>query len=108
MISLLLAAGLAVAANCDLEHPSGAPGCTRRVVDALPMNAIQVVGTHNSYKQAIAPKEMALIRMAKPDLAATLDYAHPPLTQELDAGARQLELDLLNDPEGGRYADPLA
>ncbi|MDO8378728.1 phosphatidylinositol-specific phospholipase C1-like protein [Phenylobacterium sp.] len=108
MISLLLAAGLAVAANCDLEHPSGAPGCTRRVIDAVPMNAIQVVGTHNSYKQAIAPKEMALIRMAKPDLAATLDYAHAPLTQELDAGARQLELDLLNDPEGGRYADPLA
>lgn len=108
MISLLLAAGLAVAANCDLEHPSGAAGCTRAAVDALPMNAIQVVGTHNSYKQAIAPAEMALVRMARADLAATLDYSHPPLTDELNAGARQLEIDLLNDPEGGRYADPLA
>ncbi len=108
MISFLLAASLTVAANCDLEKPSGAPGCRRAAVDALPMNAIQALGTHNSYKQAIAPAEMALIRMAKPDLAATLDYAHAPLTDELNSGARQLELDLLNDPEGGRYAVPLA
>ncbi|WP_340645130.1 phosphatidylinositol-specific phospholipase C1-like protein [Phenylobacterium sp.] len=108
MIHLLLAAGLAVASTCDLEHPSGAAGCTRAAVDALPMNAIQVIGTHNSYKQAIAPAEMALVRTARADLAATLDYSHAPLTEELDAGARQLEIDLLNDPEGGRYADPLA
>ncbi|MBR7619062.1 phosphatidylinositol-specific phospholipase C1-like protein [Phenylobacterium sp. 20VBR1] len=108
MISMLLAAGLAVAANCDLEHPSGAPGCTRASVDTLPMNAIQVIGTHNSYKLAIAPAEMALVRMANPGEAMHLDYAHPGLTVELNAGARQLELDLLNDPEGGRYADPLA
>lgn len=108
MIDLLLAAGLAVAANCDLERPSGAPGCTRAVVDALPMNAIQVVGTHNSYKQAIAPAEMALLRVAKADLAVTLDYAHAPLADQLNVGVRQLEIDLLNDPEGGRYADPLA
>ena len=108
MISLLLAAALAVAAHCDLERPSGAAGCTRAAVDALPMNAIQVVGTHNSYKQAIAPAEMALVRMAKADLADTLDYSHAPLADELNAGARQLEIDLLNDPEGGRYADPLA
>ncbi|CAN5451962.1 phosphatidylinositol-specific phospholipase C1-like protein [soil metagenome] len=108
MMHLLFAAGLAVAANCDLEHPSGAAGCTRAAVDGLPMNAIQAIGTHNSYKQAIAPAEMALVRMAKADLAATLDYSHAPLTDELNAGARQLEIDLLNDPEGGRYANPLA
>nr|QQZ51397.1 hypothetical protein JKL49_10460 [Phenylobacterium glaciei] len=70
------------------------------------MNAIQVIGTHNSYKLAIAPAEMALVRMANPGEAMHLDYAHPGLTVELNAGARQLELDLLNDPEGGRYADP--
>jgi hypothetical protein len=108
MIDLLLAAVLAVATNCDLERPSGEAGCRRAAVDALPMNAIQVVGTHNSYKQAIASAEMALVRMAKADLAATLDYAHAPLTDQLNAGVRQLEIDLLNDPEGGRYADPLA
>ena len=108
MISMLLAAGLTVAANCDLEKPSGAPGCTRAAVDALPMNAIQAIGTHNSYKLAIAPTEMALIRLVQPKQADSIDYAHPPLTVQLDAGARQLELDLLYDPEGGRYAAPLA
>ncbi|MDP3635551.1 phosphatidylinositol-specific phospholipase C1-like protein [Phenylobacterium sp.] len=108
MLHLVLAAGLAVAANCDLEHPSGAAGCTRAAVDALPMNALQAVGTHNSYKLAIAPTEMALIRRVRPKQADGLDYAHPPLTAQLDAGARQLELDVLNDPEGGRYAAPLA
>jgi hypothetical protein len=105
MLALLLAAALAAA--CDLESPSGAPGCTRAEVDALPMNAIQVIGTHNSYKQAIPANEMATIRTANPKAAETLDYAHPPLTRQLDAGARQLEIDIVNDPKGGLYATPV-
>lgn len=107
MISAVLAAALAVAASCDLEHPSGRPGCTRAAVDALPMNDIQVLGTHNSYKMAIAPKEMALIAKANRKAATELDYSHPPLTEQLEAGARQLELDYVNDPQGGRYSTPL-
>lgn len=106
MIAALFAAA-AVSAACDLESPSGQPGCTRAAVDALPMNAIQVIGTHNSYKMAIAPNEMAMIRAANPKEAAGLDYAHPPLTQQLDAGARQLEIDLVYDPTTGAYAAPL-
>lgn len=107
MIIAALAAALAVTAPCDLEHPSGKPGCTRAAVDALPMNAIQVIGTHNSYKKAIAPKEFALLQAINPKTAKTLDYSKPPLTDQLKAGARQLELDFVNDPEGGRYATPL-
>jgi hypothetical protein len=95
-------------AHCDLEHPSGHGVCTRRAFDAVAMNHLQAIGTHNSYKQAISPAEMALIAAQAPDTARTLDYAHLPLDEELDAGARQLELDILNDPQGGRYADPLA
>ncbi len=106
MIAALLAAA-AISAACDLEAPSGAPGCTRAAVDALPMNALQAVGTHNSYKLAIAPAEMALLRAANPRQADALDYAHRPLAEQLDDGARQLEIDLLNDPETGRYADPV-
>ena len=30
--------------------------------------------------------------------AMGLDYAHRPLVEQLDAGARQLEIDVLNDP----------
>jgi hypothetical protein len=107
MIAALFAAGLAPAAACDLEHPSGAAGCTRAAVDALKINALQAVGTHNSYKMAIAPLEMAAIRKASPKDADGLDYAHAPLTEQLNDGARQLELDLVYDPQGGLYADPL-
>jgi hypothetical protein len=107
MISAVLAAALAVSAACDLERPSGAPDFTRAAVDALPVNALQAVGTHNSYKLAIAPKEMALLRAANPKQADALDYAHRPLAEQLDAGARQLEIDVLSDPEGGRYANPV-
>lgn len=107
MITALLAAA-AVSAACDLEKPTGRPGCVREAVDALPMNAIQAIGTHNSYKMAIAPGEMAMIRAANPKEADGIDYAHPPLAQQLDAGARQLEIDLASDPgEGGLYAAPL-
>ena len=106
MIAALLAAA-AVSAACDLEKPSGEAGCSRAAVDALPMNAIQAIGTHNSYKMAIAPSEMAMIRAANPKEADGLDYSHPPLQQQLQAGARQLEIDVVYDPVPGAYAAPL-
>lgn len=102
-----LSAGAAPAV-CDLEKPSGEPGCVRAELDAgLRMNQIQVVGTHNSYKQAISAPEFKRLSMLAPKVAPTLDYAHPPLTEQLDGGARQLELDLLYDQRGGLYADPM-
>ncbi|MGQ3263457.1 Ca2+-dependent phosphoinositide-specific phospholipase C [Phenylobacterium sp.] len=106
-VALMLAAALALAPGCDLEAPSGEAGCDRAAVDALPINALQAVGTHNSYKLAIPEPEMALLRAMAPQQAVALDYAHPPLTVQLAAGARQLEIDVLNDPDPGRYARPL-
>ncbi len=103
-----LALGAAAPPPCDLEHPSEVGACRRAVIDRdLRMNQIQVIGTHNSYKRAISPPEFAGLAAVAPQIATTLDYSHPPLTDQLDAGARQLELDLLYDPDGGRYADPL-
>lgn len=107
MLALIAAAALAIPADCDLERPSGAAGCTLAAVDALPMNALQAIGTHNSYKLAIPPNEMALVRSADPRQADALDYSHRPLADQLDAGARQLEIDIANDPQGGLYATPL-
>ena len=107
MIPFVLAAALSILPTCDLEKPTGKPGCTRAAVDALPMNAIQVIGTHNSYKAAIAPAEMATFKLINPKAAASLDYAKPALSVQLDAGARQIELDYVYDPEGGRYLSPL-
>jgi len=70
------------------------------------MNDVQVVGSHNSFKARIPAAVMAKLRAMAPESASGLDYYHVPLAQQLDAGVRQIELDIFADPEGGRYADP--
>ncbi len=103
---LPLFAALAVAAApCPASDESAA--CVRQRMDALRMNDLLAVGTHNSYKLAIPADEMAAMVAARGREALSIDYGHRPLTQQLDAGARQLELDVVADPEGGRYAKPL-
>ena len=70
----------------------------------LKANDISMVGTHNSYKQAMPAETMAKLRAMSTAVADSLDYAHRPLTEQLDAGARQLEIDVNYDPKGGHYA----
>ena len=70
----------------------------------LKANDISVVGTHNSYKLAMPPETMAKVRAVSAAIGDMLDYAHRPLTEQLDAGARQLEIDVNYDPKGGFYA----
>lgn len=72
----------------------------------LRMNDIQVVGSHNSFKAQIPAAVMAKLRAAEPKLAEGLDYYHLPLARQLDAGVRQIEIDIFADPMGGRYAHP--
>ncbi|WP_031496105.1 phosphatidylinositol-specific phospholipase C1-like protein [Bryobacter aggregatus] len=72
----------------------------------LRMNEIQIIGSHNSYHSGIEPSQMALIRKANPQAAAALDYRHPSLTQQLNSGVRQLELDVYADPQGAAFAAP--
>jgi membrane-associated phospholipid phosphatase len=91
MSSLLLAALLAAAA------PTAQP---------LRLNDLTAVGTHNSYKQVIPVDEFAAMLAAAREPVLGVDYAHRALTEQLDQGARQLELDVLRDPEGGRFAHP--
>jgi len=101
---------MAAATVCDLEAPDAAsagPGCARAWIDRnLRMNDILTVGTHNSYKLAISEPIMEQIRRSAPDRWFHLDYAHRPLAEQLDDGARNLELDVVHDPEGGRFARP--
>lgn len=101
----LLAALAVVATPCPASDES-AP-CVRARMDALGMNDLMAVGTHNSYKLAVPADEMAAMVAARGQAALGIDYGHRPLTQQLDAGARQLEIDIVADPEGGRYAKPL-
>lgn len=104
MLNLLVA--LAVAATACPASDESAP-CVRQRLDALRMNDLMAVGTHNSYKRPIPPEEMAVMVAARGPAALGIDYGHRPLTEQLEAGARQLELDVVADPEGGRYAKPL-
>jgi hypothetical protein len=72
----------------------------------LRLNQIQIVGTHNSYHAGISPNEMTYLRQTNPRSADALDYRHPALTVQLDAGVRQLELDVYGDAKGGLFANP--
>lgn len=71
----------------------------------LKMNQTQVIGSHNSYKIGIEKPLMDLIVAEHPE-AIGLDYRHIPITQQLDLGLRGLEIDVLYDPEGGRFSNP--
>ncbi|WP_353230671.1 Ca2+-dependent phosphoinositide-specific phospholipase C [Novosphingobium sp.] len=74
----------------------------------LTINDLVSVGTHNSYKTAVPDAVLALVRAAAPERADEIDYRHRPLSQQLDAGARQIEIDVYYDPAGGRYLQPAA
>ncbi|MBC7919600.1 MAG: phosphatidylinositol-specific phospholipase C1-like protein [Ferruginibacter sp.] len=73
----------------------------------LKLNQIQVVGSHNSYKGAIEPALMRALMARDSALFLSLDYQHIPLPAQLDLGLRKLEIDVVHDPQGGRYARPL-
>lgn len=108
--ALLITTAPAVAAGCDLaagDAASAGPGCARAWMDQnLHLNDIVAVGTHNSYKMAIPDKIMSLIRMGARKAAQALDYSHPPLADQLNDGARAIELDVVYDPHGGLFAHP--
>lgn len=63
----------------------------------LRMNQIQVIGSHNSYHAQPSEPLFSMVKAAYPD-AATWDYAHRPLNEQLDSGVRSFELDLYFDP----------
>lgn len=69
------------------------------------MNQAQVIGSHNSYKIGIEKPLMDLIVSENPE-AIGLAYEHIPITEQLDLGLRSLELDVVYDPEGGRFSNP--
>ena len=91
-----------------LSLRSGTGGASSPTSDSAPLrlNDLQVLGSHNSYKAAIDSSLMRLLRQRRPETARALDYAHPPLREQLRLGLRSLELDVYHDPNGGRYADP--
>lgn len=132
----LLTPGIAVAQ--DPAAGTSAPRAAGKVEaaelpDTLPINHLQVLGTHNSYSQGVDPRIRAMLEKAVPSmskmvaampeearrrflvahpndvsLGEALSYSHPSLTEQLDLGVRALEIDINADPKGGAYADPAA
>jgi hypothetical protein len=106
--AIFLGGGPAAAQGCKLNAPDAAAagrGCARAWMDAnLKLNDLTAVGSHNSYKTAIPPAVLAGLRESS---RISLDYTHRPLIEELNAGARQIEIDIYYDPEGGRFSDPV-
>jgi hypothetical protein len=73
--------------------------------DNTPINKIQIIGSHNSYKKAIDPALFKLL-LAKDTNSYKIDYEHIPLTDQLDMGLRNLEIDIYADSKGGKFAHP--
>lgn len=125
-----IALGLGLAATCAVTAVA-ALGARERAPE-LRLNQIQVLGTHNSYAQGIDPHLLAMADAAIGPQMATfasrmtgdakaaweeyhpnpgslsdgLNYRFPALPAQLDAGMRSLEIDINNDPDGGRYNHP--
>lgn len=74
-------------------------------IDDTPINKFQVIGSHNSYKQAIDPA-LFKVMLAKEPKVAGIDYEHIPLARQMDMGLRNLEIDIYADSQGGKYAHP--
>jgi calcium-dependent phosphoinositide phospholipase C len=70
------------------------------------MNQIEVLGSHNSYHVGIDPELFTFLRQKYGERMDGLYYSHLTIERQLDLGLRSLEIDVVYDPDGGRYAHP--
>jgi hypothetical protein len=70
------------------------------------LNQLQVIGTHNSYKQPVTPQILDALFAFDRGLAESIEYSHLPLPAQFSGQeVRQIELDVFADSEGGLYAE---
>lgn len=75
---------------------------------AIRMNQIQFMGAHNAYHREMQGEELAEALRIDPGLPTWAFYSHASIPTLLGRqNVRHIELDLLPDPDGGRYALPL-
>ncbi len=82
-------------------------GVPHDLPEDIPINRIQVIGSHNSYKKAIDPALFKLFQLHDSASASKIDYEHIPLSDQLDMGLLNLEIDVYADERGGKYAHPM-
>jgi len=76
-------------------------------LDALKLNQIQCIGSHNSYKQAIDPALFSMLTRTDSVRFKAIEYSHSSLTDQLNLGLQNLEIDIYADAKGGKYARPM-
>lgn len=75
--------------------------------DSQPINTLQVIGSHNSYKNAIEPALFAYLDSKDATHGVRgLQYEHISIPAQLDLGLRNLEIDIYADSKGGKFANP--
>lgn len=109
MAAAALALAIALAAGCvpgpAPGGPGGGPGHGRG--PQIRFNQVQVLASHNSYHVEPEPVLLDALKAFLGPQADGLEYTHRTLTEELDAGVRQIELDVfVDDDAGGRFAAP--
>lgn len=78
----------------------------------LRINHLQVIGSHNSYKQKLSDSLQAAVDFFAGTVENApnpqgLEYGHPPLAEQFGTQAvRQIEIDVWVDREGGKFAEP--
>jgi hypothetical protein len=76
--------------------------------DGPRINALRILGSHNSYRPELDPAALAHQRQVMGEHSAGVEYGHPPIQSQLDLGLRELEFDPYADSAGGLYAPPYA
>ena len=90
---------------CDGNMPIGCDV----VVNKLPINELQVIGSHNSYRKRTDPYILGFLYQYSDILPPyfnpdTWDYEHQPLDVQFNEhGIRSIELDVFDDPAGGLF-----
>jgi len=96
------------------EIQTGKELVTDETFDArLKINQLQIIASHNSYHLKTDPAVFRFLtglykaHLLPADLNPEgIDYTNAPLTEQLEKyGVRGMELDIWNDPDGGRYYD---
>jgi len=85
------------------KHAKLAGKACKRAVKKWP----RAIGTHNSYHIQPGPYVLgALHRLGMGAMARAFSYTHPPLAHQSKMGLTTFEIDVLADPNGGRWAHP--